>query len=60
MRNKGLDIEKEINWEMLFHSPFQLVSLCKKFPPVDVSLKIQETKINYRTLNIVRILLDYF
>ena len=30
----------------------------QKFPPVDVSLKIQETKINYRIIKIVRIF-DY-
>lgn len=31
----------------------------QKFPLVDVSLKIQETKINYRTIKIVRMFLDY-
>ena len=41
-----------------FPLSISVVFFVQKFPPVDVSLRIQETKINYRTIKIVRIF-DY-
>lgn len=60
MRNKGVGYRKGNKLGDAFPLSISVGLFGKKVSPVDVSLKIQETKINYRTLNIVRILLDYF